>query len=196
MHELIDTELTDAYEEIFWSEDFKYEIREAKPILASKVFGRSELCRQIFVKPRLGFTTWESFINSLADLVIIGAENGADMMFDHLLACLGRGEILPSLLVPPAAPVVVECFPLDRILLSLEHGYRHEHVLEHVYEDYYTRLYPDFTQFTQKISDMMLVGITDQASKTIDQIFLQLETTGNLPRLRRQPKRVKTATVW
>jgi hypothetical protein len=96
VHDIVDTEQFDASSEHYWPDRFKEVIRQG---LAGEVIEalQSEdtfmgLYRDRYEKT---YARYDLFIRRIAEIAVIGAENGADDMFATIHAAVVAGGNLP-----------------------------------------------------------------------------------------------------
>ena len=98
MHILPDMVDEDAVTEVFWPDTYKQVIRrDVKGAVLRRLARSSDLERVYAERFADGYDCFESFVDRIADMVVIGAENGADDAFDELGALLVQGGDLRSL---------------------------------------------------------------------------------------------------
>jgi hypothetical protein len=138
------------------------------------------------------FPTYELFVERLAEMAAIGAENGADVRFDDINASFRSGDPLPE---PRAYARYLWPEPFDQTARSELHqkifdDYRQSHAFEHIYEDHYQGD-DDFEGFVDRVAGLVVVGAVNGADDMIAKVYRALLTAAPLPPARRRPRRLR-----
>ncbi|MBW2622786.1 MAG: hypothetical protein JRD68_07750 [Deltaproteobacteria bacterium] len=193
MHDLPDTEDVDAAAERYWPEGYKDIIREkigpslAKQILEAGAF--KSAYADIYAKK---FDTYEKFANRLGEMVSIGAEKGADEMFEDIYASFRKDAPLPErrARARPLWPEPFDRESKDEVHQKLFKEYGAHHAYEHIHEDHYEDVV-DFETFITRVADLVLVGAINGADNALEAIYKAFLTASPLPPARRKPRRLQ-----
>ncbi|MBN1614767.1 MAG: hypothetical protein JW950_09905 [Deltaproteobacteria bacterium] len=193
MHDIIDTEEHDAASEQYWPDRFKEVIRQGLAGAVTDALKAENAFSVLYEKQyEKGFARYDLFIRRIADIVVIGAENGADDMFATIHAALNEQGDLPRRaayrrsLLPGAFGE-----PLRKVLcraLADEYGEDHyyEHALEHC-----KGKFADLTNFMNRIAELVTVGAVNGSEDMLAAVYRSLFYELALPIARRYPKRLK-----
>jgi hypothetical protein len=136
--------------------------------------------------------SYPSFVERLAEIVTIGAENGTDGAFGEIHSAMRKG------LDPPVARVRVRYLwpePFDEELKAgLRHEitaeYRESHALEHLHEDHYLGKL-EFEDFIGRAAELLVVGGINGADDSLAAVYRALLAGSPLPTARRRPRRIQ-----
>jgi hypothetical protein len=193
MHEMPDTEGVDAASERFWPEGYKERIRQ---VVTQRVVDRlSEACAFEKVYENHYTTALESyprFVERVAEIVTIGAENGTDGAFGEIHWAMRRG------LDPPLARVRARYLwpePFDEELKEelrdeITAEYRESHALEHLHEDHYLGKL-EFEEFIGRAAELLVVGGINGADDSLAAVYRAMLAGSPLPPARRRPRRIQ-----
>lgn len=195
MHDIPDTEDTDSAAERFWPEGYKKLIRaELKETLSHKLLEGKPfkgVYEQRFVRK---YADHGQFLVRLAEMMAIGAENGADDAFDEAIRACYRHLPLPEGR-PLARYYWQDGLPVEfrqSLHRAVVEEYSREHSLEHLYEDYYQDRYRDFKSFVASLADLMVIGGVNGADEILGRLLRSFIIERPLPPARRHPRRLKT----
>lgn len=193
MHDLPDTEDQDAASERYWPEGYKnvltgllhQEVRQR--ILEAGAF--KSLQEDRYAK---GFPDYERFADRLAQMVVIGAENGADDMFEEIYASFRQDRPLPADRAPARyfwpGPFSAEVAEALRQSLVAEYG--GHHAFHHIHEDHYAGSL-SFEAFIQAIADLVVCGARNGADEALGHIYQAFVGHAPLPPARRRPRMLR-----
>jgi hypothetical protein len=193
MHEMPDTEGADAASERLWPEGYKQRIRR---VVTQRVVGRlseAGAFEQVYESHYTAvLENYTSFVERVAEIVTIGAENGTDGAFGEIQSAMRRG------LDPPLARVRVRYLwpePFDEELKTeLRHEitaeYRESHALEHLHEDHYLGKL-EFEDFIGRAAELLVVGGINGADDSLAAVYRALLAGSPLPTARRRPRRIQ-----
>ena len=194
MHFIEDTEQEDSVGELFWKEDYKKVLREKLPktILSEMMDdpGLESFYESLYTD---NFSSYEAFIRAIASIVTIGSENGADEAFDDIyLAFAAHGSL------PEARRFAEYCWPeiptaemIEEVKDSLVSEYGAETSFISDYEDYYSQIYPHFTEFMKTIAEFVMIGAINGADGVARRLYQSFILELPLPPARRRPRRLK-----
>lgn len=193
MHDIPDTEDADAAAERFWPEGHK-DILWAELIPAFRDLLREvEAFRSVYEQNYSeDFNTYEEFVDRLAEMVAIGAENGSDSIFDEIYAAFSHNAPLPRIrdyarhFWPESFGERLENRLHDKVTAE----YRDLHTYEHVYEDHYEGQL-SFEEYIDHIASLVVVGAKKGADDMIGSVYRAFLGSARLPIARRRPKRTR-----
>jgi hypothetical protein len=194
MHFMPDTEDTDSAAEKFWPEGYKQIIRQDfRQATVAKLNAGKKLHRVYQQQYSEKFADLDEFVSKIADMLAIGAENGADNAFDEIMeaflveASLPEGRRYARYFEP-------QCFSrsiknnLTQIVID---EYSQDNVYQHAYESYYQRKLPSFDEFIAQVVQTVVTGAMNGADDMLEAIYRSFMTSHPLPRARRYPRRLK-----
>lgn len=194
MHDLLDTEEADSASERYWPDDYKNVIRtRIAETFRSQVHDAKAFQPIYETHYAARFDDYESFVDRLSEIVVIGAENGADQGFDEVTSSFKREAPLPKAraqaryLWPGPVEDDAQRELHDRICAE----YQDNHVFAHVHEDHYEGDL-DFGAFLDRIAHLVIVGIVNGSNAMLEKIYRALLSGSPLPTARRRPKRIYT----
>lgn len=194
MHDIPDTEDQDADAEKYWPANFKQIIRtRLKDSFTIKVTESSAFTAIHNNYYKEYFDSYEEFVSRLGEIVLIGAENGADEIFDEIYNSFFRETDLPD--VRTCANYFWPQPLSDEIKKELHQAvfeeYRGFHDYVHIFEDHINSKYQSFDEFINRIAALVVTGAVNGADDSIGKIYHSFLTGTALPILRRYPRRVK-----
>ena len=193
MHDMPDTDDADAAAERFWPEGYK-EILWAELIPAfTDLLREVEAFKNIYEQNYSEeFNTYEEFVDRLAEMVTIGAENGSDNIFDEIYAAFSHNAPLPGIRAyaryfwPGSFDEQLKSRLHDKVIAE----YRDLHAYEHVYEDHYEGQL-SFEEYISHIASLVVVGAQKGADDMIGSVYRAFLGPTHLPIARRRPKRTR-----
>ena len=199
MHDMIDTDEADAAAERFWPEGFKQVIREeVGKLIADKLKQRNSF-RQIY-EERFSdkYPDFDKFLERIANMVAIGAENGADDAFDDLHAAFQTETPLPDSMeyAHHLWPQGLNAETKRRLHQSVVEEYGQERYYQRQYknanEDWPER-YSDLGRFLNAVAQLVVAGAVNGADDMLEEIYRAFMHSSPLPPARRRAKRLK---IW
>lgn len=195
MHYLPDTEDEDSAAETFWPEGYKQVIREDVPRAISNQFHVKNQFRRVY---QMGYSekypSHSQFLDRIADMVAIAAENGADDAFDDILDAFLEEAALPDIR-KYACYAWPEAFP-QAVRKRLEQIIVNEYGQDDVYKFSYKVGYKDdfhtFDEYLRQVSQIVLTGAMNGATDMLEAIYRCFRNLSPLPPARRHPRRLKT----
>jgi hypothetical protein len=139
------------------------------------------------------FDDYDSFVDRLSEMLVIGAENGADQGVDEVQSAFHRETPLPEprpltrYLWPEPVDDDAQQELHDRICAE----YRDSHSYIHAYEDHYTGDL-DLNDFVDHTACLLIVGIVNGSDTMLGNIYRALLSGISLPTPRRRPKLIHT----
>ena len=191
MHDMPDTEDADAAAERFWPEGYKDVIwAELIPAFAG-LLHEGEAFKTVYKQHyREDFRTYDQFVDRLAEMVAIGAENGSDSIFDEIYAAFSHNAPLPAVRTY-ARHLWPDSFSEElkgRLHDKVTEEYRNLHTYEHVYEDHYEGQL-SFDEYIDHIASLVVAGAQKGADDMIGGVYRAFLGPARLPIARRRPKR-------
>lgn len=193
MHDLLDTEDADAASERYWPEDFKGTIRVHVARTFSEGLQKAQAFRTTYETHYAErFDTYEQFVERLAEMTVIGAENGADMAFDEIHTAFRSDAPMP--IARPFArifrPEPFDEAAKDAVREKIIEDYRDIHAYQHVYEDHHQEA-ESFDAFVSEVAELVVLGAVNGADDMIGKLYRAFLTASPLPPARRRPKRLR-----
>jgi len=191
-----DTEDADAAAETFWPDGFKEVIRNdvGQTVVAALSGGKSlrKLHEKRFSEK---YPDFDQMARRMADMVVIGAERGADDAFEEMNAVFLSDS---SLTLPEARRharrLWPEPFP-DGVRKSVHRAivqeYGQEQAYWNAYEDQLPGRYRDLGEFMNEVAELVVVGAENGADDMLCEIYRSFLFWAPLPPARRHPKRLK-----
>jgi hypothetical protein len=190
MHDLPDTEDQDAASERYWPEGYKnvltdllyHEVRQR--ILEAGAFKNLQETRYSKV-----FPDHQGFADRLAQMVVIGAENGADEMFEEIYASFRADRPLPAdrALARYFWPLPFSAEVAEALRQILINEYGGHHAFHHIHEDHYAGSL-SFEDFIKTVADLVVCGAQNGADQTLGRIYQAFVSHAPLPPSRRRPR--------
>lgn len=196
MHFMPDTDDADSTDEKFWPDGFKEAIRNdvAQAIVAA--LGGGKRFRKVYEQRFCGrYPDFDQFARRIADMVVIGAERGADDSFDEINAVFVTDSSRP---LPEPRRHARHLWPgplPDGVRKSVHQAivgeYSQEQAYKHAYEDQLPGRYRDFAGFMDEVAEFVVVGVESGADDMLSEIYKSFLVCAPLPPARRHPKRLK-----
>ena len=193
MHEMPDTEGADAASERLWPEGYKQRIRDVVTQRVVESLSEAGAFEQIYERHyTTALESYQSFVERLAGIVTIGAENGTDGAFGEIHSAMRKGLDLPLARVRAR---YLWPQPFDEELKAELHQeitaeYRESHALEHLHEDHYLGML-EFEEFIGRAAELLVVGGINGADDGLAAAYRALLAGSPLPRARRRPRRIQ-----
>jgi hypothetical protein len=195
LHDILDTEKTDLQGEVAWPQEFKKSLREGLSSHVSEKFHANKAFKLLHERfYRTAFVSYHDFVAAVSNLVVIGAENGADLVWAMMVDALEAGSVLPS-----HSPYARNLWPLpapEELKMSwqrkISEEYLSDHVLGHVYEDHYKQSRQDFPAFVSLLAENLVNGVTNGAEDTLAAIYRCFMRGAPMPVGRRNPRMLRS----
>jgi|TARA_Y100000310_G_scaffold26762_1_gene25524 hypothetical protein len=193
MHDLVDTEDADAASERFWPEEFKQVIRTGvATTFSERVTGAEAFKTAYQAHYSERFSTYREFVERLAEMVTIGAENGTDVEFEVIHNAFRDDAPFPD--PRPYAhylwPEPLNDATKQALRRKINEEYQDVHVYEHIYQNHYEETM-DFEGFVDRVAGLVVLGAMNGANDMIAGLYRAILTESPLPPARRRPKRLR-----
>jgi hypothetical protein len=192
MHEIPDTDDQDQERERYWPERYKRFLREEFALTLKERLngGLSSVWQERFAARYPDYT---GFLARLADMLIVGAENGADDAFDAVYSAFVLEAPLPQ---PRRYTYYLWPQPFDEdmrgaLRARVASEYLEEHAYGHAYEDHYSGRYRSLDSFVEHVATLIAQGAENGTDEMLARIYRALLAGAPLPPARRYPRRLK-----
>ena len=193
MHFLPDTGDEDAASERYWPDGYKQVIRQEvgqaiRPQLNERTLGHVYTNKFSHQYPNL-----EAFIDRIVDLVVIGAENGADLGFEAIYKSFLNESPLPQAKQYSSYfwPHFLTGERKEKIQKAIAEEYSREEGFQYAFQVGYAKKYENFAEFIKEISRLMVTGMVNGVDDMLGKIYKSFLANRDLPLGRRNPKRLK-----
>lgn len=193
MHDVLDTDDVDADAERFWPEEFKKTIREGiAPRIGERLREGESFKSAYEALYTRRFSTYDTFVDRLAEMVVIGVENGVDDALGEAHATFSEGAPLPH--ARPYArhfwPEPVDASLRDELAKAAFEEFRESHEYEHVYEDYFEQTM-SLDDFAEGLAGLVVSGAVNGADNMLGNLYRAFMDSAPLPPARRYPRRLR-----
>jgi len=207
MHFLPDTEDEDSAAEAFWPEGYKQVIREDVRQLIGAQFSDGKRFKHVYRQQYAEkFTEFNQFTSRVADMIAIGAENGADDAFDDIMTAFLTEAPLPEVrrygyyfwphvflqrAEEKLGQVIIDEYSQDNVYsFAYETGYG-----DNARDSANKGSYRNFGEFISQVAWFVVTGAANGADDMLEAIYRSLASLYPLPPARRHPRRLKTWVV-
>jgi hypothetical protein len=193
MHYLPDTEEQDAAAECYWPDGFKEVIREEVG-RAIRLKTKEKRLRHIYARQYQDkFADAGQFANRIAELLVIGAENGADNGFEVIFKAFLTESPLPEIAryAVYLRPHIFSQKIIDRIQNAVAFDYRNDETFTYAYKVGYQKEYSKFNEFIDRIASKITTSVINGTDDMLARIYTAFLNCQPLPPARRNPKRLK-----
>jgi len=191
---MLDTEDADSTAERFWPEGYKQVIREDVRQSVGAELGDGKKLRHIFHQLYSEkYPDLSQFVNKIADMIAVGAENGADDTFEELMEAflvedpLPEGREYASYFWPQAFSPSIKNV-LTQVIVG---EYSQDNIYQHAYDSYYQAEFRSFDEFIDQVTRTVVIGAMNGADDMVAAIYRSFVTPHPLPPARRYPRRLK-----
>jgi hypothetical protein len=132
-------------------------------------------------------------VESVINMAVIGAENGADKGFDAVYQAFLDEKPLPE-----ARPYARYLWPhffsgtlKQRIHQAIADDYRQDEEFQYAYEAGYAQRYPGFERFIDEVARLMVFATENGVDDMLSQIYKAFLAMRQLSPARRNPRRLK-----
>lgn len=194
MHFMPDTEEEDSAAEKFWPEGYKQVIREDIRQLIGARLNDGKRLRHIYQQQYSEkFADLNQFAGRIADMIAVGAENGADDTFEELMGAflvedpLPEGREYVSYFWPQAFSTSIK----NKLAQVIVDEYSQDNIYQHAYDSYYQGKFRSFDEFIDQVARTVIIGAVNGADDMVAAIYRSFVTPHPLPPARRYPRRLK-----
>jgi hypothetical protein len=193
MHDMPDTDEADGLAERYWPEEYKWVIKtDLRQSLEAALQGTGAFSGIYQKYYQDFFSGFEPFIQRLAELVVIGSENGVDEILEEIHGAFRRNGPLPE---KRLYAVYYWPQPFDEGLKNTLHREVFEefgthHTYQHIHEDHFNGR-QSFDDFIDGLAWLVVAGAMNGADKAIGDIYRAFLFGAPLPHFRRRPRRVR-----
>jgi hypothetical protein len=194
MHFIPDTEDSDSAAERFWPEGYKQVIRGDVRQEVSAKLGSGKRLKHIYQQfYSEKYADLNQFLNKIADMITIGAENGADDAFEELMEAFLVEDRLPegheyfSYFWPQAFSPSIKS-KLSRVVID---EYSLDNIYQHAYNSYYQIKFSSFDKFIDQVARKVVIATMNGADEMVAAIYRSSVPPQPLPPARRYPRRLK-----
>ncbi|MFH1485455.1 MAG: hypothetical protein ABIH46_05230 [Chloroflexota bacterium] len=195
MHFMPDTEDADSAAETFWPDGYKQVIREEVRPLLHALLDNGRRLRHVHQQQYSEvYPDLNQFTERIADMILIGAENGSDNAFEDIVTGFLTESPLPEVrryaryLPPQAFPPKVR----EKVHQGIVDEYGRDEVFAHAYKVGYQSSYRDRSAFIGRVAELAVTGTANGADDMIEDIYRSFVASCPLPPARRQPRRLKS----
>jgi hypothetical protein len=193
MHDLPDTDDMDASAERFWPEGYKQFIRNGLSRSFSGMVLDTAAFKTIYESSYQDrYATYEVFVARLAEMVVIGAENGVDCILEEVYDAFKQNSPLPATRCY-ARYFWPEAFGealVKELSEKVFEEFDNHHAYVHIYEDHYESNL-SFTEFISQITQLVLTGAVNGADDALGNIYCAFTDRSPLPVARRRPRALR-----
>ncbi len=195
MHYIPDTEDEDSANEVFWPEGYKQVLREDVPgAIAGQLAAKGRyrrLYRRVYADR---YADYEQFLARIAEMVAIGAENGADDAFDEITDSFLEEDTLPD----PRRyagylwPTALGKDTVDRVRQIVVNEYGEDDIFRFAYDVGYKNDFGSYREYLERVGDVVVAGARNGANDALDSIYRSfMDGDDRLLPQRRYPRRLK-----
>jgi len=184
----------EGYVEKLWPDGYRAVLQNAlRPVIASALQSEDTLRHAHAAHYGDQFQSLEPFVDRIIDMLVIGAEKGADEALDDIVNVFLYEEPLPEpraykrYLLLTALPGEVKRPLVQRVVEE----YSEDEVFAHAFKVGYWDLYEDFDTFLAESAKLVAVGALNGMDDMLSAIYRAFAVGGPLPPSRRNAKRVK-----
>jgi hypothetical protein len=192
VHDVVDTEEQDAFQEDYWPDRYKEVLRGPFAETVRENLAAAGSFTRIYEESyHRNYSTYERFIQRIAEAAVIGAENGADDMFAVIDRFIDMEGDLPSPRVRPHSLVQSASDRFEgEVSRAIFAEYNGEHFFAHEHEHCVDRI-PSFTDFMERFAARVAQGAMNGADEIMARVYRSLYRRLPLPVARRRPKRLR-----
>ena len=195
MHYMPDTEDEDSAAETFWPEGYKQVIKEdVRQTIGAQLNDKKRFRRVYQLEYSEKYSSYSQFLDKIADMVIIGAENGADDTFDDIIDAFLEEAALPEvpryvqyLWPQPFSPKTKR--RLEQVIVD---EYSQDNVYIFTYKVGYRDDFHSFDGYINHVAELVLTGAMNGANDMLEAAYRSFMHLSPLTLARRYPRRLKT----
>lgn len=196
MHYMPDTEDEDSAAETFWPEGWKQVIREdIRQAIRDQVNNKGRFGHVYQRRYSEKYPSHTQFLDKIADMVAIGAENGADDAFNDILDVFLDEEALPEVrrYAHYSWPQAFSQRINKRLQQVIVDEYSQDNVYSFTYKVGYQNDYPTFDEYLRQVAELVITGAMNGANDILETIYRSFMNLTPLSPARRHPRRLK---IW
>ena len=194
MHYIPDTEDEDSAAESFWPEGYKQVIREdVRQFIGAQLKNKKQFSHVYQKQYHERFSSHGEFLDKIADMVAIGAENGADDAFDEITDAFLTESAFPEMrrhtyyLWPQAFPKRIK----ERLRQVIVDEYREDEIYSFAYKVGYRGDYGGEDAYLDQVAEIVITGTMNGANDTVEAIYQSFMKISPLSPARRHPRRLR-----
>ena len=194
MHFMPDTEDEDSAAETFWPEGYKQIIRENTVSLVRAELLKKRPFSSIYEQGyKAKFPDHTQFLEKIADMIAVGAENGADDAFDTVVDAFLKESPLPQLRTCAnyTQPLALSQDLQQKLKQNIIEEYSSDNVYIHAYKVGYTKSYPSFEEYIDRIAEIVITGAMNGANDILEHAYRSFLRLAPIMPARRHPRRLK-----
>lgn len=195
MHYMPDTEDADSAAEKFWPEGYKQVIRDdLRQLIGARINSGKDWCHIYQRQYSKKYADFSQFAGRIADMVVVGAENGVDDAFDDIITVFLTESPLPEVrryaryLWPQAWPQRVK----NRLRRVVVDEYSQDEIYSYAYNAGYQGSYRNFGEFIDQVARLTVNGAMNGTDDMLAAIYSSFLNSSPLPPARRHPRRLKS----
>jgi len=195
MHYLPDTEDEDSAAEKFWPEGYKQVIREGVPPYASAQLQADPLINRFYEQQfSEKYPNAASFIDRLANMIAVGAENGADDAFNDIMDSFLYELPLPGTrnYATYLEPEVLSSETVRQLKQTIIDEYGVDDIYTNAYTVGYADRYASLEEYIDWVSRIVISGVKNGANDLLGKIYRAFMAGTPLTPARRRPRRLRT----
>ncbi len=195
MHYLPDTEDEDSAAEKFWPEGYKQVIREGIPAQVAAQFHGEKQLEDIY-EERFSekYSDPGEFLNRMGDMVAVGAENGADDVFNDIMDSFLYELPLPDMrkYAHYLWPEVLTEDITGRLRQIILDEYSVDGIYTNAYSVGYADRYSSFDEYIDWVCEIVITGTKNGANDALERMYRSFLMHTPLTPARRRPRRLRT----
>lgn len=194
MHFLPDTDNADAIAERYWPDSFKQAVSDEIRSAVRRNLNEKSL-RRVYQRHYAQKYGLPEFADRVADVVTIGAENGADEGFGRVYQALMAELALPEVrqYARHLWPHIFSKKLKYRLHAAVFNDYYQDEDLRYAYRVGYVAAYQTFDDFANAVAWLVVAGFENGVDDMLVRLYKAFIRGSVLPPARRNPKRLK---VW
>ncbi len=196
MHFMPDTEDEDSAAETFWPEGYKQVIRENVPSLVKCELLKHSSITYIYERGyKERFSGCGQFLEKIADMMAVGAENGADDAFDDIIHSFLLELPLPQLRAYAryAEPYALSDDLKQALKQNINVEYSKDNIYRHAFKVGYAKTFSTFDEYINRVAEIVVTGAMNGANDVLENLYRSFLIVGPIILVRRHPRRLK---VW
>jgi len=196
MHFMPDTEDEDSAAETFWPEGYKQVIRDRVPALVKEKLLSEKPFEGVFQQGyKEKFSDHAHFLEKIADMAAVGAENGADDIFDEIIDSFLKEAPLPQkrAYAHYTEPKALSDDLGQAVRQSVIDEYSRDNIYVYAYGVGYKKTFLTFDAYINFIADLVVAGAMNGANDVLEKLYGSFYRLAPILPARRHPRRLK---VW